>query len=75
MTHDRWSHDSLGWFAVRLEEGAVTGICGPLSWHAALGYEFDPAACMFDESEWAIRQTRESPEQGSTTGPGRCWLR
>jgi hypothetical protein len=48
---------------VRLEQGVVSGICGPLSWYTALDYEFDPAGCTFDESELAIRRARETPEQ------------
>jgi len=29
-TYDLWFHESLDWFAVRLDAGLVTGICGPL---------------------------------------------
>lgn len=42
--HDVWFHKSLGWFAVRLEGGAVTGVAGPLPWDTVLDREFDPAA-------------------------------
>jgi hypothetical protein len=71
-THDLWFHDCLGWFAVRLEGTTVTGVAGLLSWHQALDWEFDPATCTFDESEWATRRARNSPEQFM---PLEKWLR
>jgi hypothetical protein len=67
-----WCHFRLGSFSVRLEEGVVTGIPGPLCWHHAVDYGFDPAGCSFDGSKLATRVGRTSLEQFV---PSEKWLR
>jgi hypothetical protein len=39
--YDLWCHDYLGWFAVRLDEGQVVGIHGPIPDATAL--DCDPS--------------------------------
>jgi len=60
-TYELWFHELLGAYGVRLQEGQVTGVCGPIPLSRVGGY--DPGQLWYDERPEAIRRAQESPEQ------------
>lgn len=60
-TYELWFHELLGAYGARLEEGQVTGVCGPISLAAVS--RCDPAQLCYDDRPEAIRRAQNSPEQ------------
>ena len=57
-TYEYWVHKrSGGIYAVRLNEGRVTGTCGPLALDSVTGQE-NPSGLEFREAAW-IEERRE----------------
>jgi hypothetical protein len=66
-TH-RWTH---AFYAVRLSEGRVTGVCGPLPF-ATLGARGDLAGYAYNDRPEAIEEALRHPEQ---FGLAEAWRR
>lgn len=60
-TYELWWHELLGAYGVRLEEGRVTGVCGPIPLSRVDDY--DPAQLEYDERPETILRAQDSPEQ------------
>jgi hypothetical protein len=60
-TFDLWIHEQLGPFAVRIQFGQVTGVCGPLPLSTAA--DCDPSGFDYDAREEMLSRFRDSPEQ------------
>jgi hypothetical protein len=56
-----WAREMLGIFSIRLEDGEVWAIQGPIPLTAAV--DCDPAGFDYDEGEAAIARARDTPEQ------------
>jgi hypothetical protein len=60
-THELWFHELLGAYAVRLQEGRVTGVHGPIPL-STVAY-CDPRSLEYDERPETILRAHDSPEQ------------
>ena len=60
-THELWFHELLGAYAVRLQEGRVTGVHGPIPLSTVV--YCNPHRLEYDERPEAILRAQESPEQ------------
>jgi len=59
--YELWSHPRSGdTYAFRLEDGRVTGCCGPLTMREMA--EGDPAGFRYDDLPEPIRRVADSPE-------------
>ncbi len=62
MCYQWWAHRRTAQlFVVRLEEGAVTGACGPLSVYHMVGEA--PYSLLFDPCSMATFHARQCPEE------------
>jgi hypothetical protein len=70
--YELWTHRwTAAFYAIRLEDGRVTGVCGPLPF-STLAARGDLAGLQYDDQPEAIECAMRHPEQFA---PAEAWRR